>query len=71
MKQYDITVKIRVTVDAGGGRIEDEWADYIAKSYAEMALKYKSIGADEGLAQVTMKVEWPSYHIKKHFGVEE
>jgi len=47
MKQYDITVKIRVTVDAGGGRIEDEWADYIAKSYAEMALKYKSIGADE------------------------
>ena len=26
--------------------------------------------ADEGMAQVTMKVEWPSYHIKKHFEVE-
>ena len=47
MSQYDITVKIRVTVDNGGGMTEAEWADYIAKSYAEMALKYKSIGADE------------------------
>ena len=47
MKQYDITVKIRVTVDASGAMTEAEWADYIAKSYAEMALKYKSIGADE------------------------
>jgi len=47
MKQYDITVKIRVTVDAGGGRTEAEWADYIAKSYAEMALKYAIIGANE------------------------
>lgn len=47
MKQYDITVKIRVTVTEGGGMTEAEWADYIAKSYAEMALKYKSIGADE------------------------
>ena len=47
MKQYDITVKIRVTVEDGGGMSESEWADYIAKSYAEMALKYKSIGADE------------------------
>jgi uncharacterized protein (DUF697 family) len=47
MKQYDITVKVRVTVTEGGGMTEAEWADYIAKSYAEMALKYKSIGADE------------------------
>ena len=47
MKQYDITVKIRVTVDAGGGMTEAEWADYIATSYAEMAMMIKSIGADE------------------------
>jgi hypothetical protein len=47
MAQFDITVKIRVTVEEGGGMTEAEWADYIAKSYAEMALKYKSIGADQ------------------------
>jgi hypothetical protein len=47
MTQYDITVKIRVTVSEGGNMTEAEWADYIAQSYAEMALKYKSIGADK------------------------
>ena len=47
MKQFDITVKIRVTVEDGGGMTEAEWADHIAKSYAEIALKYKSIGADK------------------------
>jgi hypothetical protein len=47
MSQYDITVKIRVTVEEGGGMTKAEWADYVAKSYAEMALKYKSIGADQ------------------------
>lgn len=47
MKQFDITIKIRVTVTEGGGMSEAEWANYIAQSYAEMALKYKSIGADE------------------------
>ena len=47
MKKYDITVKIRVTVDDGGGKTHTEWANYIAESYAGMALKYKSIGADE------------------------
>jgi hypothetical protein len=47
MTQYDITVKIRVTVTEGGGMTEAECADYIANSYAEMALKYKSIGADK------------------------
>jgi hypothetical protein len=46
MTQYDITVKIRVTVSEDGSMTEAEWADYIAQSYAEMALKYKSIGAD-------------------------
>jgi len=47
MSQYDITVKIRVTVEEGGGMTKAEWADHIAKSYAEMALTYRSIGADE------------------------
>ena len=39
--------------------------------FAELIVKECAKAADEGLAQVTMKVEWPSYHIKKHFGVEE
>ena len=47
MKQFDITVKIRVTVEDHRGMTEAEWADKIAKEYAEMALKYKSIGADQ------------------------
>jgi len=36
----------------------------------ELIVRECAKAADEGLAQVTMKVEWPSYHIKKHFGVE-
>ncbi len=47
MKQFDISVKIRVTTTDSGGMSESEWANYIAQSYAEMALKYKSIGADD------------------------
>ena len=39
--------------------------------FAELIVKECAKAADEGLAQVTMKVEWPSYHILKHFGVEE
>ena len=39
--------------------------------FAELIVRECAKAADEGLAQVTMKVEWPSYHIKKHFGVEE
>ena len=39
--------------------------------FAELIVRECAMAADEGLAQVTMKVEWPSYHIKKHFGVEE
>ena len=39
--------------------------------FAELIVKECAKAADEGLAQVTMKVEWPSYHIKKHFGIEE
>ena len=38
--------------------------------FAELIVKECMKAADEGMAQVTMKVEWPSYHIKKHFGVE-
>ena len=41
------------------------------QKFAELIVKECAKAADEGLAQVTMKVEWPSYHIKKHFGVEE
>ena len=41
------------------------------EKFAELIVKECAKAADEGLAQVTMKVEWPSYHIKKHFGVEE
>jgi len=39
--------------------------------FAELIVRECMKVADEGMAQVTMKVEWPSYHIKKHFGVEE
>jgi len=38
--------------------------------FAELLIRECMKVADEGMAQVTMKVEWPSYHIKKHFGVE-
>ena len=41
------------------------------EKFAELIVKECAKAADEGMAQVTMRVEWPSYHIKKHFGVEE
>ena len=44
-------------------------SDEIEK-FAELIVKECARAADEGMAQVTMRVEWPSYHIKKHFGVE-
>lgn len=47
MKQFDITVKIRITTAESAGMTEHEWASYVAESYAKMALEYKSIGADE------------------------
>jgi hypothetical protein len=46
------------------------WDENITK-FAELLIRECMKAADEGMAQVTMKVEWPSYHIKKHFGVEE
>jgi len=54
----------------GKGYIEQ--VEYFDKEkFAELIVKECMQVADEGMAQVTMKVEWPSYHIKKHFGVEE
>jgi hypothetical protein len=41
------------------------------EKFAELIVQECMKVADDGMAQVTMKVEWPSYHIKKHFGVEE
>ena len=46
------------------------YSDELEK-FAELIVRECMKAADEGMAQVTMKVEWPSYHIKKHFGVEE
>ena len=44
---------------------------FYMQKFAELIVQECAKAADEGLAQVTMKVEWPSYNIKKHFGVEE
>ena len=46
------------------------WQPFVEK-FAELIVRECMKVADEGMAQVTMRVEWPSYHIKKHFGVEE
>ena len=43
----------------------------LLEKFAELIVRECMKVADDGMAQVTMKVEWPSYHIKKHFGVEE
>ncbi len=49
MKQYDITVTIRVTVpnDNSLGMNAAQWAGKIGGEYANMALTYKSIGAED------------------------
>jgi hypothetical protein len=44
---------------------------FSAEKFAELIVLECMKAADDGMAQVTMRVEWPSYHIKKHFGVEE
>lgn len=46
MKQYEITVKILVTIDDVPD-MSDVWADEIANKYANIATSYKSIGADK------------------------
>ena len=52
---------------------DDSWSSQVTfvEKFAELIVRECAKAADEGLAQVTMKVEWPSYHILKHFGVEE
>ena len=47
MKQYDITVKIRVSVPTDTDTTPAEWAELIARDYSNIALRYKTIGADE------------------------
>ena len=49
----------------------ENWDNVPLAKFAELIVRECMKVADEGMAQVTMKVEWPSYHIKKHFGVEE
>lgn len=75
----------QLRLEAGISRLHDEPKFMVAVSkegtviepldglekFAELIIQECAEVADEGLAQVTMKVEWPSYHIKKHFGVEE
>jgi hypothetical protein len=55
-KQYEITVKILVTVpdDNSLGMNADQWAGKIAGDWANMALTYRNIGADE-VVEVTAK----------------
>jgi hypothetical protein len=47
MKQFEITVKIRVTVPDADSQAQYDEAMIIAQHYADMAMKYKSVGADE------------------------
>jgi hypothetical protein len=47
------------------------WEELNPEKFAELIVRECARAADEGMAQVTMRVEWPSYHIKKHFGVEQ
>ena len=67
---------VAVDLVTGNEALDDELAkmyipDCFSEKFAELIVRECAKAADEGLAQVTMKVEWPSYHIKKHFGVEE
>jgi len=59
MKQFEISVKILVSVpdDNSLGMSADQWAGKVAGEYAMMALKYKSIGADEILEYTVKETE--------------
>lgn len=46
MKQFDITVKIRVSVTNDSSMSAEDQAQMISQRYADMALNYKSIAAD-------------------------
>ena len=58
-KQYEITVKILVTVpdDNSLGMNADQWANKIAGDYAKMAINYRNIGAEKLLEVITKEVE--------------
>lgn len=60
----------RYHVELNNGE-KEKWMNEWFEKFAALIIEECAKAADEGLAQVTMKVEWPSYHIKKHFGVEE
>ena len=52
MKQFDITVKIRVTIPDANPQAQYDEAMIVARHYANLALAYKSVGADE-IVEVT------------------
>ncbi len=54
MKQFDLTVTVRVTIPDADLVDQYNEAMIIAQYYADMALKYKSISADE-IVEVTVK----------------
>ena len=47
MTHYEITVKIRIDVNDADPGIQYNEALFVANHYAEMAMKYKSVGAVE------------------------
>ena len=55
-KQFEITVKILVTVPEDGflRKTSEQWANQIASDYSKMAVNYANIGADE-ILEVTVK----------------
>jgi hypothetical protein len=59
MKQFEISVKILVTVpdDNSLGMSANQWAGKIAGDWAKMALTHKSIGADEILEYTVKETE--------------
>ena len=63
--------RIKELLSQAGVHYEVMPKDTVYEKFAELIVKECAKAADEGLAQVTMKVEWPSYHIKKHFGITE
>lgn len=57
MKQYEITVKILVSVPDGDPQDQYREAMWVANYYAEKAIKYKSIGADKIVEVIAKEVE--------------
>ena len=57
MKQFDITVTVRVTVPSTILEEQYEDAYMIGNQYAEMATRYKSIGADKIVEVIVKETE--------------